>query len=150
MVACIPRILRGKDVVVAAETGSGKTHAYLVLLIHKLGVSAPSESVLTHNALQNQEIILVLCPNAMLCDQVVGMANSLLNQSGKPLVKVAAVCGQKIIRPIHMLSFDEKLLSRMADVTEEPKTYETDEPQEILGLAKLTSVMKMTLKTRNF
>lgn len=56
----------------------------------------------------------------------------------------------QIIQPIHMLSFDEKLLSRMADITEEPKTYETDEPQVIMGLAKLTSVMKMTLKTRNF
>lgn len=40
--------------VVAAETGSGKTHGYLVPLIHKLD----TENELTHNALQIQEIIL--------------------------------------------------------------------------------------------
>lgn len=83
--------------VVAAETGSGKTHGYLVPLIDKLGtVSDPPENELTHDALQNQEMILVLCPNVMLCEQAVAMANSLLDQSGKQLVKVAAVCGQKV------------------------------------------------------
>ncbi|KAF3322951.1 DEAD-box ATP-dependent RNA helicase 22 isoform X2 [Carex littledalei] len=186
--ACIPHILRGSDVVVAAETGSGKTHGYLVPLIDKLGtVSAPPENELTHDALQNQEMILVLCPNVMLCDQVVGMANSLLDQSGKQLVKVAAVCGQKgwpmiqpdvlvstpgallnylceydrekrrrdqflrrvkfvvfdeadmllcgsfqnqVIRLIHMLRFDEKLLSRMTGPNEEAKTDGTHEPDE--------------------
>lgn len=95
--ACVPHILRGQDVIIAAETGSGKTHGYLVPLIHKLGaISAPSEDEITPDALQNNETILVLCPNVMLCDQVVGMANLLLDQSGKPLLKVAAVCGQKV------------------------------------------------------
>ncbi|CAA2955253.1 DEAD-box ATP-dependent RNA helicase 22 [Olea europaea subsp. europaea] len=31
---CIPSILSGSDVVVAAETGGGKTHGYLIPLIH--------------------------------------------------------------------------------------------------------------------
>lgn len=95
--ACIPHILSGRDVIIAAETGSGKTHGYLVPLIHKLGAtSVSSEDETTSDALQKDETILVLCPNVMLCDQVVGMANSLLDQSGKPLLKVAAVCGQKV------------------------------------------------------
>ena len=41
------------------------------------------------------------------------------------------LCGSfqnQIIRLIHMLRFDEKLLSRMAGATEEPKTDETHEP----------------------
>jgi superfamily II DNA/RNA helicase len=95
--ACIPHIIGGQDVIVAAETGSGKTHGYLVPLIHKLGaISSPSEGETTTDPLQKHDTILVLCPNVMLCDQVVGMANSLLDQSGKPLLKVAAVCGQKV------------------------------------------------------
>jgi superfamily II DNA/RNA helicase len=95
--ACIPHILREQDVIIAAETGSGKTHGYLVPLIHKLGaISAPSGDELNPDTLQKHDTILVLCPNVMLCDQVVGMANSLLDQSGKPLLKVAAVCGQKV------------------------------------------------------
>ncbi|KAJ4811032.1 DEAD-box ATP-dependent RNA helicase 22 [Rhynchospora pubera] len=183
--ACIPHILRGKDVIVAAETGSGKTHGYLVPLINKLGaVSAPSEDDLSGDTLEKHETVLVLCPNVMLCDQVVGMANSLLDQSGKPLLKVAAVCGQKgwpifkpdvlvstpgalinylfeydrqkrrreqflrrvkfvvfdeadmllcgsfqnqVIRLIHMLRFDEKLLSRMSNSTKEPVTDEIND-----------------------
>ncbi|KAJ1702356.1 hypothetical protein LUZ63_002135 [Rhynchospora breviuscula] len=184
--ACIPHILRGKDVIIAAETGSGKTHGYLIPLINKLGaVSAPLEDDLSGDTLEKHETVLVLCPNVMLCDQVVGMANSLLDQSGKPLLKVAAVCGQKgwpifkpdvlvstpgalinylfeydrenrrrdqflrrvkfvvfdeadmllcgsfqnqVIRLIHMLRFDEKLLSRMSNSTKEPVTdLELDE-----------------------
>ncbi|XP_028547699.1 DEAD-box ATP-dependent RNA helicase 22 isoform X1 [Dendrobium catenatum] len=38
---------------------------------------------------------LVLCPNVMLCEQVVQMADCLVSDSGKPLLKVAAVCGQR-------------------------------------------------------
>lgn len=95
--ACIPHILKGQDVIIAAETGSGKTHGYLVPLIHKLGaILAPTEDETSHDTPQKHETILVLCPNVMLCDQVVGMANSLLDQSGEPLLKVAAVCGQKV------------------------------------------------------
>lgn len=86
--ACIPHILTGKDVIIAAETGSGKTHGYLVPLVDKLcTMSDPQEISELH------KISLVLCPNVMLCDQVAQMANCLLNDSGEPLVRVAAVCG---------------------------------------------------------
>ncbi|KAJ7953678.1 DEAD-box ATP-dependent RNA helicase [Quillaja saponaria] len=95
--ASIPCILSEKDVVVAAETGSGKTHSYLVPLINKL-CGANKSSV---NTVSNQEwpqplkIFLVLCPNVLLCEQVVRMANSLCGDDGKPLVRIAAVCGRQ-------------------------------------------------------
>ncbi|KAK9276696.1 hypothetical protein L1049_006232 [Liquidambar formosana] len=101
--ACIPSILSGQDVVIAAETGSGKTHGYLVPLFEKLfgtpddfGNTDPSQgSILPH------KISLVLCPNIMLCEQVVRMANGLCNDNGEPLLRAAAVCGRQGW-PVHM------------------------------------------------
>ncbi|PWA46732.1 DNA/RNA helicase, DEAD/DEAH box type, N-terminal [Artemisia annua] len=38
---------------------------------------------------------LVLCPNVMLCEQVVRMANCICDDNGEPLLRVAAVCGRQ-------------------------------------------------------
>ncbi|KAH6815641.1 RNA helicase family protein [Perilla frutescens var. frutescens] len=91
--ACIPTILSGADVVIAAETGSGKTHGYLVPIIHKLcsNPDAPHDLKLK----KHQHVSLVLCPNVMLCEQVVRMANSLCDGAGEPLLKAAAICGRQ-------------------------------------------------------
>ncbi|CAL5074482.1 unnamed protein product [Urochloa decumbens] len=131
--ACIPHILTANDVIVAAETGSGKTHGYLVPLIEKLcSKSSTAEDDNSQGTVPGaHDMVLVLCPNVMLCEQVVRMANSLLDESGEPLKSAAAVCGPKVfdeadmllcgsfenqvIRLIHMLRFDEKLLSRAQD-----------------------------------
>ncbi|VFR02810.1 unnamed protein product [Cuscuta campestris] len=102
--ACIPNILSGADVVVAAETGSGKTHGYLVPLIDKLSKSGgiSGGGLLEREATKSRQLSLVLCPNVMLCEQVVRMANCLCNNSGEPFLKVAAVCGRQI--GIHIIS----------------------------------------------
>ncbi|KAK1273529.1 DEAD-box ATP-dependent RNA helicase 22 [Acorus gramineus] len=42
-----------------------------------------------------KEISLILCPNVMLCEQVVHMANCLRDDSGEPLLKVSSVCGRQ-------------------------------------------------------
>ncbi|KAL1828766.1 DEAD-box ATP-dependent RNA helicase 22 [Daucus carota subsp. sativus] len=96
--ACIPFIKSKNDVVVAAETGSGKTHGYLVPLIDKLCTAlensnedTPVEGQLT----QLHSHSLVLCPNVMLCEQVVRMANCICKDSGEPLLRAAAVCGRQ-------------------------------------------------------
>lgn len=95
--ACVPCILSKKDVVVAAETGSGKTHGYLVPLIDKLfntydkSVDTPADQGLT----QPHWVSLVLCPNVMLCEQVVRMANCICDDIGEPLLRAAAVCGRQ-------------------------------------------------------
>ncbi|KAL1550911.1 DEAD-box ATP-dependent RNA helicase 22-like [Salvia divinorum] len=91
--ACVPAILSGDDVVVAAETGSGKTHGYLVPIIHK--VYSNSDALHDPKLKKHQHVSLVLCPNVMLCEQVVRMANSLLDGAGEPLLKAAAVCGRQ-------------------------------------------------------
>ncbi|KAL6571762.1 hypothetical protein OROHE_002631 [Orobanche hederae] len=92
-----PSLIQRADVVVAAETGSGKTHGYLVPLIHKLcGPLDVSESASNDLKLKrHQHVSLVLCPNVMLCEQVVRMANSLCDGAGEPLLKAAAICGRQ-------------------------------------------------------
>lgn len=106
--ASVPYIFAGNDVIIAAETGSGKTHSYLVPLIDKL--SDPSEhSKETHGTKEDllaYKISLVLCPNVMLCEQVVQMANCLLDDSGNPLLRAAAVCGRHVNFLLFLLSFN--------------------------------------------
>lgn len=99
--ACIPSILSGKDVVVAAETGSGKTHTYLVPLIDKLcnPLDHPKESDSDQGLVPPHRLSLVLCPNVLLCEQVVRMANDLCDDNGEPLLKVTAVCGRQVLMP---------------------------------------------------
>lgn len=84
---------------IAAETGSGKTHGYLVPLIDKLSrIPDNSEEALPDNvSKKSRRISLVLCPNVMLCEQVVRMANDLCNQNGEPLLSVAAICGRQVL-----------------------------------------------------
>ncbi|KAF3626914.1 DEAD-box ATP-dependent RNA helicase 16 [Capsicum annuum] len=65
----IPLILEGKDVVARAKTGSGKTFAYLLPLLHKLFTT-------TNNNLAPTSLILV--PTRELCQQVCSEASSLI------------------------------------------------------------------------
>jgi superfamily II DNA/RNA helicase len=94
----VPAILSRKDVVVAAETGSGKTHGYLVPLIDRL-CSVPDDSADTVSDQEStplRRLCLVLCPNVLLCEQVVRMANGLCGDDGEPLLRVASVCGRQV------------------------------------------------------
>lgn len=95
--ACVPAILSSKDVVVAAETGSGKTHGYLVPLIDRLCavLDDAADTVADQESTHLRRICLVLCPNVLLCDQVVRMANGLCGDDGEPLLRVASVCGRQ-------------------------------------------------------
>lgn len=96
----VPSVLSGKDVVIAAETGSGKTYSYLVPLIDKLrdtqedSLHAASDQEVTS---MPQKVLLVLCPNVQLCAQVVRMANSLCRDDGETIVSVAAICGRQVM-----------------------------------------------------
>lgn len=84
--------------VVAAETGSGKTHGYLIPVIQRLSSkqSAPENASNDPKLKKHHPISLVLCPNAMLCEQVVRMANSLCDNTGEPILKTAAICGRQV------------------------------------------------------
>ncbi|CAN4081985.1 unnamed protein product [Withania somnifera] len=68
----IPLILEGKDVVARAKTGSGKTFAYLLPLLHKLFTTHSSS---TKNLAPTA---LILVPTRELCQQVCLEANSLI------------------------------------------------------------------------
>ncbi|QDZ20833.1 DEAD-box ATP-dependent RNA helicase [Chloropicon primus] len=67
----VPKVVAGGDVVVAAETGSGKTIAYLAPILDKL-------SRLLESRGGDTAVALVLCPNVQLCKQVSGVAKELL------------------------------------------------------------------------
>lgn len=84
--------------IVAAETGSGKTHGYLAPIIDQLtNTSLDSENMdREERRIQLKNISLILCPNVMLCEQVVRMVNGLLGEDGNPLLRVEAVCGSQV------------------------------------------------------
>uniref|UniRef100_A0A1D1Z3G9 ATP-dependent RNA helicase n=1 Tax=Anthurium amnicola TaxID=1678845 RepID=A0A1D1Z3G9_9ARAE len=115
--ACIPHIFSGNDVIIAAETGSGKTHGYLVPLFHKLcSLSEQSTDGSDQLPPKPSAFSLVLCPNVMLCKQVVEMANFLCDDQGKPLLKISTVCGQQgwpIIQPDILVSTPAALLNSL-------------------------------------
>lgn len=73
------------------------------------------------------DIVLVLCPNVMLCEQVVSMANSLLDVSGEPLKRAAAVCGPKgwpAVRPDILVATPAALLNYLFDYDPERRRRE--------------------------
>src|SRR5690606_3962166 len=75
----LPPILEGRDLIAQAPTGSGKTAAFGLGLLHRLDPGA----------VQTQA--LVLCPTRELADQVGGQLRRLA--TGVPNVKLSVLCG---------------------------------------------------------
>ncbi|GIL43298.1 hypothetical protein Vafri_1083, partial [Volvox africanus] len=98
-----PHILRGRNVVITAETGSGKTLSYIIPIANLMlkqraaleryqqeqqqtdpaGVSGRAPTRRYH--------ALVLCPNAALCQQVVATVNGLCGPEGEQLLTAAHI-----------------------------------------------------------
>src|SRR3954470_14267250 len=89
----LPGILAGRDVVVQARTGSGKTAAFALGLLSKLDATAVK--------LQG----LVLCPTRELADQVSREIRRLARFI--PNVKVLTLCGGVPLRP-HLASLSHE------------------------------------------
>ena len=66
----IPLILEGKDVLAKARTGSGKTGAYAIPLIHKILTIKKSQS-------KQSTYALILTPSRELCSQATRNLNEL-------------------------------------------------------------------------
>ena len=81
----LPAILQGKDLLAQAKTGSGKTAAFAIGLVH--GLEAGSYRTQA----------LVLCPTRELADQV--SRETRLLARAIPNIKVVTLCGGKPIGP---------------------------------------------------
>lgn len=83
---CIPSILLGHDIVACAQTGSGKTAAYLIPILSKLmgkarQVAANRPNPLTYNAITDrvraEPLVLIVCPTRELACQIFDEARRL-------------------------------------------------------------------------
>ena len=81
----LPAILKGKDLLAQAKTGSGKTAAFAIGLLHKL------------DPLTYQTQALILCPTRELADQVSKEIRRLARAI--PNTKIVTLCGGKPIGP---------------------------------------------------
>ena len=81
----LPVILEGKDLLAQAKTGSGKTAAFAIGLLHHLDVK------------QYKTQALVLCPTRELADQVSNEIRRLARAI--PNTKILTLCGGKPIAP---------------------------------------------------
>lgn len=84
----IPKLLRGHNVLCAAETGSGKTLAYLLPIIHKLHKEVPAMELGSEQKTQ----AVVLVPSRELAEQVTSVARTMSQPFG---LKVKVVGGGK-------------------------------------------------------
>ncbi|ETK74740.1 hypothetical protein F441_18902 [Phytophthora nicotianae CJ01A1] len=87
-VQTIPSVLKGNDILVKSETGSGKTLSYLLPIVQKLQAVSPR--------IQRQDgcMALVLAPTRELCTQILETANKLI-QPFVFLVPGAIIGGEK-------------------------------------------------------
>ena len=83
--AALPLALAGHDLVAQAATGSGKTAAFALALLHRLDISRPAVQA------------LVLCPTRELADQVAQEIRRLARADSN--TKVLTLCGGTPIKP---------------------------------------------------
>ena len=83
--ASLPPALAGQDVIGEAQTGSGKTAAFAIALLHRLDAARTSVQG------------LVLCPTRELADQVTQEIRRLARAADN--IKVLSLCGGSPMRP---------------------------------------------------
>ena len=90
--ASLPLALAGQDLIGEAQTGSGKTAAFALALLHRLDAALPRVQA------------LVLCPTRELADQVTQEIRRLARAADN--IKVLSLCGGSPIKPqIESLAF---------------------------------------------
>lgn len=83
----VPKLLRGHNILCAAETGSGKTLAYLLPIIHKLQKEMPATEL---GPAEQKTQAVVLVPSRELAEQVTSVARTMSQPFG---LKVKVVGG---------------------------------------------------------
>jgi ATP-dependent RNA helicase DDX56/DBP9 len=83
----IPLALKGRDVLAKAQTGSGKTAAYLIPIIQKLLTAAEDADAVSEDAAAGIRA-LILVPTRDLCPQV-----------GVCVCVCVCVCAHVVVRP---------------------------------------------------
>jgi len=81
----LPLLIEGKDIIAQAKTGSGKTAAFGITLIHKIDISKRTPQS------------IILCPTRELADQVAKELRRLARY--KENLKILTLCGGTPMRP---------------------------------------------------
>ena len=91
--AAIGYLMNGKDVMGCAQTGSGKTVAFLLPIINSMLNEGPPEGkinfkLVTHKSGYSAPVALILVPTRELADQIFKQARKLISQTGISVTKV--------------------------------------------------------------
>ncbi len=78
----IPLILQGKDVLAAAQTGTGKTAAFALPILHIIG---------NRQAEAHRPLALILVPTRELASQVAANIEQLSNNSARSIILIGGV-----------------------------------------------------------
>lgn len=76
---CIPKIMKGHNILCAAETGSGKTLSYLLPVVHRLQADKACEK---HDDDANPVRTVIIVPSRELAEQVAAVSWTLCAQFG--------------------------------------------------------------------
>lgn len=135
----IPHVLKGEDIVGIANTGTGKTAAFLIPLIHKV-LSNPNEN------------ILIMCPTRELAQQIQEELNGFIG--GMKLYSVCCVGGAPIGSQIRQLRYRNEFVigtpGRLKDLIERKvlnlsyfKTVVLDEADRMLDMGFINDMKFM-------
>ena len=134
----IPPILKGRDILAQAKTGSGKTAAFGIGLLHNLNVK------------RYRIQALILCPTRELAEQVTGELRRIARfQHNIKLLKITG--GMPLYKQEHSLSHEAhivvgtpgrilKLLERGSLVLKEVKTVVLDEADQMLDMGFIEQI----------
>lgn len=69
-------VYNGQDVIIGAETGSGKTYSYLLPLIDRI-LSQENTTCTIKNKNASIDNVIILAPNNILCEQIQQMIHKI-------------------------------------------------------------------------
>lgn len=151
---CIPLGLLGKDVLVRARTGMGKTHAFAVPLLHKLLTMKDA----SEEDAEPRVSAVVLVPTKELCKQIEKVITDLIYYC-RNSISVVALVGEKDgsrLQKFHLKSKPDILIATPAVLVKElqansvdlssVKTLVVDEADLVLSFGYSDDVNAITLK----